>query len=255
MRPLNLLSTSTFHAAAGPSVNFLCIRGPFRQLPLALCVSVEAFINFNQHSMQPRDISSTFRASAGPSGNFHQLSVRPLYLPSTSINILCGCGTFRQLSVHLRDILPTFHASEGPSINFPYVRGHSVNFRQLSMHPRGYPSNFCVSAEHSVIFSKHSVRPWDLPSTSVNLPCIRVTFRLLSSPFCASKFSVNILCGCRTFYQLFLHPRDIPCTCINFPCVSESSVNFPCGRGTFCKLPSIFRAPGVPSIRSCLLSV
>ena len=91
-----------------------------------------------------------------------------------------------------------------------------------------------VSEEHCVIFSKHSVRPWDLPSTSINFSCV-----------CASQFSVNIPCGCGTFCQLTLHPRDVPSTYVNFPCISEIFHQISVWPRAFRKLPSIFCVPAV----------
>ena len=110
-------------------------------------------------------------------------------------------------------------------------------FCLLSVHPRDYLSNFCVSAEHCVIFSKHYVRPRDLPSTSVNfctfsapsvnIPCDRGTFRHLQSTFCAVVgLSAN-------FRQLFVHLRDLPSTfhatadiTSTFLAPAQPSVNF-----------------------------
>ena len=148
-------------------------------------------------------------------------------LPSASINFLRGLGTYRQLSVHPRDLLPTFRAFERPSMNFPYVRGGSINFRQLSMYLRDYPSNFCLSAEHCVIFSKHSVQPWGFPSTSanfctfsappVNIPCDRGSFSHIQSTFCA------VMGLFATFCQLFVRLQDVSLT---FLAPAHPSINF-----------------------------
>ena len=143
------------HAAAGfPStfVNFRSVSETFRQ-----------------HSIRPRDLPSTsinFLSVCGnilcgswtfrlTSDNFlcgwgtcRQVFVLQLDLQSSSVNNPCGLGIYRQLSVHPWDPSPSFRASEVPSINFMYVRGRSINFRQLSVHPREYPSNFCESEEH-----------------------------------------------------------------------------------------------------------
>ena len=174
---------SILRSSTGPSINFhqlLSVRGKHfvRKLDLPL--------NFRQLSVWLRDLPSSFLASAGPSVIFHKHSVRPRDLLSTCVNFSCGCGTYRQLSVHLRDLSPTFRASEGPFINFSYVRGRSINFRQLFVRLRDYPTNICVSAEHCVIFSKHSMRPQGLPSNCVNFPCGLKTFRQLPSTFHAS---------------------------------------------------------------------
>ena len=149
------------------SVNFLCVCGTIHQV-----------------LVHPWDILSTFRASAGFSVIFHKHSVRPWDLLSTCVNFSCSRGTYCQFSVHLRDLSPTFRASEGPFINFLYVRGRSINLRQLFVCPRDNPSN--LSAEHCVIFSKHSMQPQGLPSTCVNYPCGCKTFHQLPSTFHAS---------------------------------------------------------------------
>ena len=145
-------------------------------------------------------------------------------LPSTCVNFSCGCGTYGQLSLQPRDHSPTFRASEGPSINFPYVWGRSINFCQFSVHPRYYPSNFCVSAEHCFIFSKHFVRPQGLPSTSVNfctfsapsvnIPCDHGSICQLSSTFhAAADITSTFLAPAQpsvNFHQLSVRPRDLP---------------------------------------------
>ena len=129
VRPRDL--TSTF-------INILSDRGKHFVWKLDL------LLNLRQISAWPRVLLSRFCASAGPtviycthsvlpwtSVNLCQLFVRPWDLPST---FRASAGS-----------LPTFRASEGPSIEFPYIRGRSINFRQLSVHPRDYPSNLCVS--------------------------------------------------------------------------------------------------------------
>ena len=146
-----------------------------RDFPQHFVRKLDLPLNFRQLPVWLRDLPSSFRASAGPSVIFHKHSVRLWDLLSTCVNFSCCCGTYRQLSVHPRDLSPTSRASEGPFINFSYIRGRSINFRQLFVRPRNYPTNICVSAEHCVIFSKHSMRPQGLPSTCVNFPCIRVS--------------------------------------------------------------------------------
>ena len=124
--------------------------------------------------------------------------------------------------------------SAGPLSTFRAAVGHSVNFHQPSVHPRDYPSNF-VSAEHSVI--------------SVNILCIRVTFRQLAStfvhqrdiqtPFRASMgLSVN-------FHQPSVHPLD---HASNFRMSVGHSVNFPFVRGTFRHVWSTLHLSAVPSV-------
>ena len=198
VRPQDLPSTS---------MNILSVRGKHfvRKLDLPL--------NFRQILVWLRVLPSSFCASSGPSVIFRKHSVQP----RTSVNLhqlLRDRRIYRQLSVHPQHLSQTFRAFEGTSMNFPYVRGGFINFRQLSMHPRDYPSNFCVSAEHCVIFSKHSVQPWGLPSTSANfctfsapsisIQCDRGSFRHIQSTFCA------VVGLSATFCQLSVRPRDLP---------------------------------------------
>ena len=112
-------------------------------------------------------------------------------------------------------------------------------------------------------------------STSVNFSCIRETILKLSVlllDFLST--SVNLLCICGTFRQLFVHPRDLTFLfihgifrqllstfmrrvtfhqllptfhvstgpSINFPYVRGLSINFPGGRRTFRQLLSTFCA-------------
>ena len=123
--------------------------------------------------------------------------------------------------------------SAGPSVNLLCSRGTSVNFRQLSVRPRDYLSNF-VSAEHSVIFSKHSVPPHDIPSTCVNF-------------FASTGHSVNFLCIHGTFRQLpsTLSASAVPC--VKFLSVGHS-VNFPFVCGTFRQVSSTLRVSTAPSV-------
>ena len=200
-------------------------------------------LNFRQLSVWLRDLPQVFvRQQNLQSSSVNIPCGRGLL--STCVNFSCGHRTYCQLSMHPWDLSPIFRASEVPSINFPYVRGRSINFRQLSVHPRNYPSNFCGSEEHCVIFIKHFVRPWDLPSTSINFSCVCASEFLLTFHAAAGPI-VNFPCIRGTFHLLTL----------TFCAAARSSVNFPCGRGTFRKLPSIFCAPAVLSVRFCLLSV
>ena len=223
MRPRDL--PSNFRATVllcnlSAYVNFTFVRRTICQLSVQQSDIPSIFVH-------PRDSSPTFSAFAGSSVSFHQLSVRPLNIPSTSINIPCGHGTFHQFSVQLRDLSPTFRASEGPSINFPYVRGRSVNFCQLSVWLRDYQIFMCqrnilsssanirAASGPSINLRQLSMRLQNLLSTSVNFPCIHVTFRQLASTFCASV---------------------------------GHSVIFPFIRGTFRQLWSILRVSTVPSV-------
>ena len=143
-----------------------------------------------------------------------------------SINFPSSQKTFRQL-------LSTFCASAGPPSNFLYGRG---TVHQLSLRPR------------------------DLPSSAVNISCVRniylkfpcfcQTFRQLSSSFCTSaEPSIYFLYVCRTsikFCQLFMCPwehRKVPygywifCQLQSFfHAVAGLSVSFLCIRGTFRQL-------------------
>ena len=91
---------------------------------------------------------------------------------------------------------------------------------------RQLASTFCAS----VGFSQLSVRPWYLPSTSVNILCPwdlpKRSVQLLVLP----STSVNFLCSLGTLRQLSVHPRDLQST---FCASAGSSINFPCGLGTF----------------------
>ena len=113
----------------------------------------------------------------------------------------------------------------------------------------------------SETFSQLSVRLWYLPSTLVNSPCIRGSFRQLPSTFCASmgppetfraaagpsvnfsqlsvqpwellstfraseRPSVNFLCICGIFHQLSVWPRDLSSTFCVLPWdLPSTSVN------------------------------
>ena len=104
---------------------------------------------------------------------------------------------FCQLSVHPRDHASNFHASVRHSVNFPFVRG---TFRQLW-------STLRVSAVPSINFPQHFVHPWDLLKCSV---------QLLDLP----STSVNYPCDLGIFCQLSVHPRDLQSTSVNFLCSS-----------------------------------
>ena len=157
--------------------------------------------------------------------------------------------------------------------------GLSVNFRQLSVHPRDHASFSYVS--------QLSVRSWYLPSRLVNSPCICGTLCQLSSTFCASmgppkticaaarpsvnfsqlsvwpwdllstfrastRPSVNFLHVRGIFHQLSVQPRDLPSTFFcdrgtfrqpqsTFHASVGPSVNFPCGCGIFVNIPCGWR--------------
>ena len=189
--------TSNFRASEGSSVNILRIHGTFCKL------------------------LSTFLESAGLSGHFRQISVVPWDLPSTfpasmgpSVSIPCLRRTFSRLPstfVHPQDLPSTFRVFAGPFIRFPYDSG---TFRQVPTDVHGtfcqLPSTSCASAVPSNNFRKHFVHPQNLPSTSVDFPCI-----------------VN-LC------QLFVRPGDLLST---FCLAGSPSINIPCIHRT-CQLSS-----------------
>ena len=206
---------STFHAPTGPFVNFPCIRGSIRQI----FASAEHCVIFSKHYMRLRDLPS--------------ISVNFCTFLAPSVNIPCHRGTFvtfSQLSVQSRVYLPTF-------VNFLSVCG---TFRQFSMQLR--------------TLRQLSVHLHNLPLTSINFPCIRLTFRELSlwqrglpSNFCVVAYickhslcqhnlpstSVKFPWFHGIFRQHFLHPWDILSTSVNFPCICS----------TFHQLPSTFRTP------------
>ena len=134
---------STLRASAGPSINFLCVRGTVCQRPSTFCVCVGpskkgscsrgSSINFpcnhgtfRQLSMRPWDLPSTSRMSVGHSMNYRQLSVHPRDDPST----------FRMSAGHSMNYRQLCRASEGPSVSFPCVHG---TFHQLSICPQDIP--------------------------------------------------------------------------------------------------------------------
>ena len=75
----------TFRASAGPSVNFLCGRGTFRQLQSTFRVASGPPSTF----CAAAGLSITFRAFEGPSVNFCQLSLHQRDLSSIFMNFMC----------------------------------------------------------------------------------------------------------------------------------------------------------------------
>ena len=77
----------------------------------------------------------------------------------------------------------------------------------------------------------------------MNLSCIRETILKLSAlvlDFLST--SVNLLCVCGTFHQLFVHPRELTST---FHTIMGPSVSFLYVCGTFCQLS--IRLRDIPS--------
>ena len=184
--------------------------------------------------------------SAGPSVNL-------LCSRGTSVNFLCVRGTICQIlcqrnilssSVNILCLHMTFRRFAS---TFCASMGLSVNFRQLSVHPRYHALNFCqwdiqstfrsfavpsvkfrqlsVYLQHLLSICHASVRP------SVNFPCIRETFSQL--------LRVHGI-----FHQFLVWPRDLPST---FFATVGPSINIFCDRGTFRQPQSTFRVSVGPS--------
>ena len=174
------------------SVNNLCDRGTFCQLASSFCASVGHSVNFPLVHGTFRQLPSTFCASVGPPKTFHAAA-------GPSVN-------FSQLPVQPQDLLSTFCASKRPSVNFLCVHGI---FHQLSVWPRDLPSTFCVARGPSINFSQLSMPSWGLRSTfrvagalSVNIHCGQRTIRqLFLRPWDSPSTSVNVLCICGTLHQ------------------------------------------------------
>ena len=73
-------------------------------------------------------------------------------------------GRSSQLSELLRDFPSTFPVAGGPSVNFSCIHG-TLNFRELSVHPRDFTSILHAS----VNFRQLSVRPGELCQLSLRL--------------------------------------------------------------------------------------
>ena len=130
-----------------------------------------------------------------------------------------GRWTFCQLQ-------STFHAVAKLSVNFPcnngtscllsirqhHILSNSINFHQLSMHPRDLPSTFLVSTRPSINFLCGCETFYKLPSTLVHPPY----FRQIPSN------SINFPCAHRRFCQLFIRQWDLLSTSVNFSCVRET---------------------------------
>ena len=174
-------------------------------LVLTLRMAMETF---RQYFVWPGDAPSTFRVAGRPSVNFCQLPMWPGVLTSTSINFLFGRENFRKLpsifhaavclcvqpeifcqlsstfcaamrpsvnfchlSMRLEDCPSTFIVARTPSVHLSHFLCCQETFRQL-------PSTLRATRRHSLnsvnflcrqkIFHHLSMRPYDLPSTSVN---------------------------------------------------------------------------------------
>ena len=176
MRPRDLLSV--FCASVGPSVNFRQISVHLQVLPSTVCAEAEPSVSIRKLSICQCDLQSAFHAAAGHSVNFRQLSVHPRYLPLTSVQLFVCPWDLPKSFIRPLDRLSTslnFPCGHGISINFPYNHG---TICQLSIRPWDIPSSFfnlwCfrvfilqfrASAESSVNFRQLSVHPRDLSST------------------------------------------------------------------------------------------
>ena len=211
------------------SVNFPCHRRPS--------------VNFSVHLQDFPTTSVNFTCGHR---NFGQLSVQPQDLLSTSANFLCNRATCRKHSVLMRVLLSTFRASVVPSMNIQYVRGLSVNFR--------------AALRNSVNSCQFSMHPQDLPSTSVNFPCVRKTFHQLSvvrstfrqipSTFCTSTgpfINFRLLSVCTRNHLSTLcgamgHSVNSPWSHGTFRLLLST---FCCFCRTICKLPSTYVCPQI----------
>ena len=219
---------STFHAAAGlsvnipcgrgPSVNFSCIHGTLRASG-TFCASSGLYINFScvfgtvcklpSTFVHSRDPPLTFHGTVGPSVTFSQISVRCIHQLFVnfscgqvhSVNFLCVHTTFRHFVSTQSFVI--FRASTGPS----------VNFCQLSLTLRDRPSTSVKFPWVHGNFCQHSVLAQDLRETSVN--------------FCASLGpSVNFPCYRRAFHLLSVWQRDFHQVSTTFRTSVGSFVNF-----------------------------
>ena len=140
----------TFHVARRTSGYIPCGWETFCQLASTFCVAVIPSVHFRQLYVPPGDLASTsvlFCAFRRPSVNF-RVAMRPSVY-------------FRQLSVQPRDFLSAFCAIVAPSVKLSQLPMRLETFCQL-------PSIFHSAGGPSVSIRQLSVRPRDLPSTSVN---------------------------------------------------------------------------------------
>ena len=149
------------------------------------------------------------------------------YLPSTLVHFPCSQETLRQFSQH-------FRLACRLCVKLSILR---------------------TAGRYSISFCQLFVRPGDFPSTSVNILCGRETFRQLSSTFFQHyALPSNFRANGRTFINFRQHSMQLA-EYVYFHQLSVSpvdllstSVKFMRRRGTFCQLPSTFRAASKPSI-------
>ena len=101
----------------------------------------------------------------------------------------------------------------------------------------GFPSTFVNFTSVSETFHQLSVRPQDLPSTSINILSVRGKHfvRKLDLPLNFRQLSV----WPRVLLSSFVHQQDLQSSSVNIPCsrgLPSTSINFPCVRETFREL-------------------
>ena len=142
---------STFHVCKGPSVNFPCISGTFRQLPSTF------------RAMQ--DLPPTCVDSMFVSRTFSRFPLTICASMGPSKNVLCTRWTFRQLQT-------TFRAVVGPSGNSQCGAGHSYKLLQLSMQ-LWYLLQLSMRSQGLLSTLRAAT---GLQLTSINFLCISGTF-------------------------------------------------------------------------------
>ena len=160
-------------------------------------------------------------------------------IPSTTVSIPCDSGTLSELpsTSHAAGRRSTFFNSGRPFVIFCYFLCEWETPCQL-------PSTFLATGTFSVNFRQLSVnflqlyvRPGELPKMFYAAGKRSDNFRQFSvQSVNLSSTSVNFLCGRETFCQI----PSILCATGVLPI----SVNFPYGLETFRQLPSTFHASG-----------
>ena len=156
----------------------------FRQIFAPLGEHPSTSVNFTC-ALETRQLLSNVLAAGRVSVNFCQLSVLPGEILSTYVKFLCGQKTFCQLSMRLGGFPSIF-------VKFPcgreIFRQHSLTFRAAGRLSVNFHQLLCGQKT----FCEPSMRPGDLPSTSLTFLCGQETFLQISSPFrAASRLSVN----------------------------------------------------------------
>ena len=132
--------------------------------------------------------------------------------------------------MHPRECPSIIHAEAGFPSTFGNFTSISETFRQFSVRPQDLPS---TSINFLSVRGKHFVRKLDLQSSSINILCSHGTFCPLVSTFRAAVGpTVNFPCIRGTYRQLSVHLRDHSSTFRTSGDVPSTSVNFLCVRGT-----------------------